>query len=244
MRGDEVEPGAGAVAGDRARVTNVVAVTAVVVMAAAVAVVYRRPALVTYTDVTPPVRPSPSPTTTSTPLPGAGQAPTVPVPDLSGYGPDLTRLFVFGCAAVALAATCWLVVALVRAIGLRHRRLHTPPVALAPPLATLVAESVEHSLTDLSVGTPDNAIIRCWVGLQDAARAAGIEPRPSETSAELTVRLLDELSVDRASVSRLAALYREARFSTHDLTEDDRAAALAALTAIRRSLPDAAVSHA
>ena len=59
MRGDEVEPGAGAVAGDRARVTNVVAVTAVVVMAAAVAVVYRRPALVTYTDVTPPVRPLP-----------------------------------------------------------------------------------------------------------------------------------------------------------------------------------------
>ncbi len=61
-------------------------------------------------------------------------------------------------------------------------------------------------------------------------------PRPSETSAELTVRVLHHLDVDPRPVARLAALYREARFSEHELGEDARADARTALEQLRRDL--------
>lgn len=57
-----------------------------------------------------------------------------------------------------------------------------------------------------------------------------------ETSSEYTLRILDLVAADTAAVTRLAGLYREARFSTHELTEADRAAALAALDEIHRTI--------
>jgi hypothetical protein len=48
--------------------------------------------------------------------------------------------------------------------------------------------------------------------------------------------MLDRAGADSAAVTRLAELYREARFSEHELGEPDRQAALAALTTIRGSL--------
>ena len=48
--------------------------------------------------------------------------------------------------------------------------------------------------------------------------------------------VLDLVGADSADVGRLAALYRRARFSDHELTETDRAAALASLDAIHAAL--------
>ena len=48
--------------------------------------------------------------------------------------------------------------------------------------------------------------------------------------------MLDLVDADSAAVTRLAALYREARFSDHPLDESHRAAALAALDAIHARL--------
>ena len=42
-------------------------------------------------------------------------------------------------------------------------------------------------------GPVDDVIVACWVRLEDAAAAAGSGRRPSETSAELAVRVLDQL---------------------------------------------------
>ena len=52
--------------------------------------------------------------------------------------------------------------------------------------------------------------------------------------------MLDLVDADPAAVSRLAGLYREARFSEHELTEADRPAALEALDAIHRTIGAAA----
>lgn len=224
------------------RTRNILAVVGAAVAACALAVTVRRPHLVDFTDVTPPVR-TVSPTTSTTPLgPPPGPAKN-PVPDLSAYGPDLARLFWFGAATVMLIAVGWLVVAVLRALQLRARRRHQPPAHLPDPLPRVVAESVERAIDELSVDTPDNAIVRCWVHLQDAARTAGVEPRPSETSAELTVRLLNDLDVDRDALRQLAALFREARFSSHPLGEADRTAAHDALLRIRNSLAVAGAHH-
>ena len=48
--------------------------------------------------------------------------------------------------------------------------------------------------------------------------------------------MLEAVDADSSAVSRLAALYREARFSDHELTEEHRAAAVAALEAIHAGL--------
>ena len=50
------------------------------------------------------------------------------------------------------------------------------------------------------------------------------------------LRILDLAEADDGAVRRLAELYREARFSDHEVTEEHRSQALAALTGIRRSL--------
>jgi hypothetical protein len=57
-----------------------------------------------------------------------------------------------------------------------------------------------------------------------------------ETSSEFTLRLLDLVAAEDRAVSRLAGLYREARFSEHPMTEAHRAAALEALAVIHAGL--------
>ena len=84
----------------------------------------------------------------------------------------------------------------------------------------------------LEIGAVDDAIIACWVRLEEAAAAGGVDRLPWETATELTVRLFDHFDVPEAAVDRLLGLYRTARYSDHRLGEDDRAAAVASLQAI------------
>ena len=85
-------------------------------------------------------------------------------------------------------------------------------------------------------GTPRNAVVECWHRFETAAAAAGLERRAWETSSEYTMRVLDLVDAHQPAVSRLGDLYREARFSEHELTEADREAALEALDAIHRTI--------
>jgi hypothetical protein len=50
------------------------------------------------------------------------------------------------------------------------------------------------------------------------------------------MRLLDLVDAYEPAVARLAELYREARFSEHEVTEADRRAALEALDEIHRTI--------
>jgi multisubunit Na+/H+ antiporter MnhC subunit len=85
-------------------------------------------------------------------------------------------------------------------------------------------------------GSPRNGIVECWHRFELQAGRAGLARRPWETSSEFTLRLLDLVEADTDAVARLSALYREARFSEHDLGEADREAALAALRQVHRDL--------
>ncbi|MEP7113519.1 MAG: DUF4129 domain-containing protein [Ilumatobacteraceae bacterium] len=92
----------------------------------------------------------------------------------------------------------------------------------------------------LAVGNPRNAIVGCWIQLERDAAAAGLPRAAAETSAEFVERVVAAASVDVVPIGELAALYREARFSVHELRDDHRARALAALNrvaaALRRSV--------
>jgi hypothetical protein len=85
-------------------------------------------------------------------------------------------------------------------------------------------------------GRPRNGIVACWHRFEEQAAGTGLVRAEWETSAEFTLRVLELVDADSEPVTRLAALYREARFSDHPLDESHRSAALAALDAIHARL--------
>jgi Domain of unknown function (DUF4129) len=104
-----------------------------------------------------------------------------------------------------------------------------------------LARSAARGLAALSEGEPRNAIVRCWTELEDAVERLGLARDPALTSEEFTAEVLQVYSVRRSEIETLGALYREARFSVHAMSERHRASAIAALTALseelRRSSP-------
>jgi hypothetical protein len=88
----------------------------------------------------------------------------------------------------------------------------------------------------LAGGTPRNAIVACWMQLERDAADAGLPRTPSETPTEYAERVIGASSVDRAPIAELAALYREARFSRHELSDDHRQRALVALERVAVAL--------
>lgn len=99
----------------------------------------------------------------------------------------------------------------------------------------LVADAVAQRGVLLG-GTPRNAVVEAWSRFETQAGEVGAHRKPWETSSEFTLRVLELVRADSIAVARLAALYREARFSDHELSEPDRAEAVAALDAIHASL--------
>lgn len=138
---------------------------------------------------------------------------------------------------IGIVAVAALVFLLGRAL-LRALTATAPAAAPAVMSAELAAPSgppkelsdaVDDGLAALASGPVDDVIIACWVRLEEAAAAGGVTRQPSETSAELAVRMLARFDVPDEPVERLLSLYRAARYSRHRLGEDDRAAAIASL---------------
>ncbi|MGD8150349.1 DUF4129 domain-containing protein [Ornithinimicrobium sp. Y1694] len=88
----------------------------------------------------------------------------------------------------------------------------------------------------LSEGDPRNGVVACWVALEETVHRSGLEQDRSETSAELTTRVLRRWEVDQDAIDALSASYREARFSRHPITEEERLAAVEALDRIHTDL--------
>lgn len=179
---------------------------------------------------TPPGSASANPTTsvTST-LPSLNDLPTLP------------PVAVAVIQLVVALAVGWVLALLARYAWRSFPRVTTRAVAVAPitPLPALPDELVDTAdarLALLQEGDPRNAIVACWVDLEDAAAAAGLPRRPHETAAEYTVRVLHTWDVAPDAMGALAELYREARYSRHPLTEEHRAAAVERLNAIHDDL--------
>lgn len=152
--------------------------------------------------------------------------------------PDVVWLvtkLLLAAAGVALALHLW---------SSRPRltwRRPPPPDDFDPldEVASAIAADAAAARASLREGDARNAIVACWVRLETLIAEAGVEPAASDTAEELAVRVLLRFSLDDDAVTRLAALYREARFSTHPLGEEQRAAAVDALDAIHRQLEPA-----
>ncbi len=152
-------------------------------------------------------------------------------------------------AIIRYALFAWLLVLGYRCLHwlveeMASRRRPEPPVldvdfeVLEDP-APLVAEmrrDADDQFELLLGGEPRNAIVACWDRFEEQAERVGLARRPWETSSEFTIRLLDAVSADGSAVTRLALLYREARFSEHEITEQERSSAVDALRVIHASI--------
>lgn len=123
----------------------------------------------------------------------------------------------------------------------RRRRVSDEFEVLDDVAATMRADAAEQQAV-LRRGRPRDAIVECWLRLEQAVIDAGVERKPSDTAAELTERVLAEYQVDPTALARLAGLYREARFSEHEMGEGARRDAIVALDRVHDDLRVGAAS--
>jgi hypothetical protein len=155
----------------------------------------------------------------------------------------------FGTIMLTLIGIAALVVIIVLVIGRARRRRRQwgfavglpdpalPPDRLPRPAEVVeVLDAVEAALRRINEGEPNDAVIACWVLLEQAAARAGTAPGAADTPAELVERVLAEHRVSPGPLGRLADLYRTARYSTHPLGEDARTEAQRSLAQVRAEL--------
>lgn len=120
---------------------------------------------------------------------------------------------------------------------LRMRLWKVQPVDPLPEVMEReLAIDMEAARSALSSGNPRNAIVACWIQLERDAAEVGLSRMSAETAAEYVERVVAVSSIDTAPIRELAALYREARFSLHELSDHDQARALDALHRVEISL--------
>jgi len=120
--------------------------------------------------------------------------------------------------------------------GWRRRRRPEDPFDLLPDAVQAITADAAAQREALQTGAPRDAIVACWLRLEASVIAAGVERRPSDTSTELVERVLGDHQVNPNSLAALAGLYREARFSDHEMTEAARATAISALDQVHAGL--------
>jgi hypothetical protein len=183
-----------------------------------------------------PTEPSASPSTDESPTGNLREVTRDVQPrfDLSWLGDLVVYALLVGlCIAVFLAA---------RQLWLHRWRPPERPVAVDfdvlpdPGVRETLREDVDAQLATLGEGSVRNAIVGCWLRLEEIVAAAGYPRFPAETSSEFVVRVLKSLDLDPRAAGTLAALYREARFSEHHLGEDVRTAARSALHDLQEEL--------
>lgn len=146
--------------------------------------------------------------------------------------------------AVALGYLAW---TLLR--GLARRTTRPLPRGRARRTAEGTAREVvaalDAGLVDLDDADidPRTAVIACWVRLEEAAAAAGVQRRTGDTPTDLVTRLLRgdpeagvPAIVSASVLAEFAHVYREARYATHTVDEQMRDQARAALRRLRGEL--------
>lgn len=144
-----------------------------------------------------------------------------------------------GAAVIALAVAAAVVVV---AIGgyfavraLRRRERAAPDSEQMPERHA--AETLRSAAAALAgPADPRAAILACYRAMEERLADAGTARRVADTPDELLGRATRSGLLVPEAARRLAALFREARFSTHPMTEADRAEAQAALGAVARAV--------
>lgn len=105
-----------------------------------------------------------------------------------------------------------------------------------------VQDSLAGLLARLRSGADlDEAVIACWLALEDVAARQGLTRHPAQTAHEFTVDVLASTRAPRDDLVTLADLYRSAMFSGLSPTADDRRRAIASLERLLAAMGERAV---
>jgi hypothetical protein len=162
----------------------------------------------------------------------------LPQHETPGWVLSLWQAVVYLIIAAVVGFILLVIVRIVRRVRLPHLEPDEPDWERMK--AERLAEAVDTGLARIDSGTATDAVVACWVALEEAAASAGVPRDPSETPAEFTVRVLGIGGISEPQLIRLGELYREARYSTHGSSEQARTEARAALQRLRDEL---AVAH-
>ncbi|MCX4474324.1 hypothetical protein C5N14_24810 [Micromonospora sp. MW-13] len=146
--------------------------------------------------------------------------------------------------AVALGYLAW---TLARGVARRTTRALPSSRArrTAEGTAREVVAALDAGLVELDDADvdPRTAVIACWVRLEEAAAAAGVDRRTGDTPTDLVTRLLRgdpdagvPAIVSADVLAEFAHVYREARYATRPVDERTRDQARAALRRLRGEL--------
>jgi hypothetical protein len=84
---------------------------------------------------------------------------------------------------------------------------------------------------------PRDAIVRAWIGLQEAAEDSGLSRRPAETPTEFTSRVFESVDADRVAAAALLKVYLRVRFRRAPATVADVAVARESIRRLRETWP-------
>jgi hypothetical protein len=128
----------------------------------------------------------------------------------------------------------------------RRRRAVPPPPEpdLEPDPEPLVAALAAGAQVLHEDADPRSAIIGCYAAMERSLADAGSPPRMADTPAEVLGRATASGLVRSAPATTLTGLFRRARYSSHPMTEADRAAAIDALAQVRGDLDSGALAQA
>ena len=120
----------------------------------------------------------------------------------------------------------------------RRRRSVAPTLrGLAPGPAPELAEALAAGARALhSEPDPRAAIIGCYAAMERTLADAGSPAQAADTPAEVLTRATAGGLVRSAWAGTLTGLFRRARYSSHPMTEADRATAMGALAQVRADL--------
>ncbi len=188
------------------------------------------------------------PRVSATPVPGSSATPIRTPPASAGV--------VFSWVPIAIVLGCLLiaVLALIVVYLLRHRRRPGEKSQLTidaefDELSELAGNDVDADLPTLHRGLvrasealevyrePRDAIVRAWLGLQEAAEDSGLRRRPSETPTEFTTRVFESVEADRSAAAALLEVYLRVRFRPVPATESDVRQARDAIDRLRETWP-------
>lgn len=187
----------------------------------------------------------PGPTVATTPPTGSGFAlPTRSAASVTRAADQqlpvnpVTGWVVLGLVLVLAAVGLALLVrfALRSRLAWPGRRPAAAPVTSVEGTGEQIPAAVAQALRAVEQPDAREAVVQAWLVLGAAAAAAGTAARPAETASEYAERIAAAHRLPAASVHRLAELYREARFSAHEVRAEHRDEARARLQELQTAL--------